>query len=309
MAVFRRRARLLYHIRQFMESRNILEVDTPALSHAGNTDPNLHSMQMQIQFSAAVSPDTVYLYTSPEFAMKRLLAADSGSIYQISRVFRNQEQGRLHQPEFTMLEWYRVGFDHHALMDELSELLEMMGLAPTRRICYAEHFSCHVGIDPHTGSTEELWIKARSHGFDSDGPNRPVLLDFLFNRLVMPHLGLLAPEFIYDFPVSQAALSRIRHDSPPVAERFELFIAGIEIANGFHELVDASEQRQRFNADNERRRSLGLPAVAIDENLMAALAHGLPNSAGVSVGIERLLMAMLGYDRIDQVVSFTYKQA
>ncbi len=307
--ILKQRSRLLSQIREFMMSHNILEVDTPILSHAGNTDPNLHSMQIQVQSSSTTIADTVYLNTSPEFAMKRLLSAGSGSIYQVSRVFRNQEQGRLHQPEFTMLEWYHVGFDHHALMDELNDLLEILGLSQASRESYAEIFARHVGIDPHTGLTEALLAEAKSHGFESDGSNRSVLLDFLFNRLVSPHSGASLPELIYDYPVSQAALARIRHDTPPVAERFELFITGVEIANGFHELIDASEQRQRFDADNEHRRLLGIPEVPVDENLIAALAHGLPNCTGVAVGIERLLMAVLGYDHIDEVVSFTYNQA
>jgi len=307
--VLKRRSRLLSQIREFMVSHNILEVDTPILSHAGNTDPNLHSMKFQVQSSSTSVADTVYLNTSPEFAMKRLLADGSGSIYQISRVFRDQELGKLHQPEFSMLEWYHVGFDHHALMDKLNDLLEIFGLSQASRVSYSEIFTRHVGINPHTSLNEALLVEAKSHGFESDGSNRSVLLDFLFNRLVAPHCGASTPEFIYDYPVSQAALSRIRHDTPPVAERFELFIVGVEIANGFHELIDASEQRQRFDADNEHRRLLGISEIPVDENLIAALAHGLPNCAGVAVGIERLLMAVLGYDHIDEIVSFTYNQA
>jgi len=308
-AVLKQRALLLRHIRDFMAAREVLEVETPVLSHHGNTDANLSSFTTLFQSPSDVDKQLLYLQTSPEFAMKRLLAAGSGAIYQIARVFRDGELGRLHQPEFTMLEWYRPGFDHHNLIDEMAELLQQLDLNSPTRSTYATVFTEATGIDPHRADLALLQKAAASNGLQGLESNRSVLLDFLFSHLVAPHLGMAAPLFVYDFPACQAALSRIRAGEPPVAERFELFIAGMEIANGFHELVNADEQKARFNADNSLRCHRGLKEVAIDKNLLAALDHGLPDCAGVAVGIDRLLMAILRYDSINKVVSFTFEHA
>lgn len=292
-----------------MAQNGILEVETPVLSHAGNTDPNLNSFTCRFKSPSDPEVDLLYLHSSPEFAMKRLLAAGSGPIYQICRVFRDAELGRLHQPEFTMLEWYRPGFDHHALMVEMADLLDMLGFSMTMRRSYASAFKSITGMDPHRATDAQLQDRSAQSGLQGSGHNRSLLLDFLFSTLVMPGLGQNGPELIYDFPVCQAALARIRKDDPPVAERFELFIRGMEIANGFNELTSVTEQRTRFNADNEQRQVQGRPVVKLDENLLGGLAHGLPDCAGVALGIDRLLMVVLGYDSIDKVVTFTYKQA
>ena len=309
LEVLKQRASLLAIIREFMAARNILEVETPVLSHAGNTDPNLTSFTTRFTSPATTTAVSLYLHTSPEFGMKRLLAAGSGPIYQICRVFRDEEIGRQHQPEFTMLEWYRPGYDHHSLMDEMGDLLVLLGLArPTCRP-YAAVFAAATGLDPHQATDADLQSRSTQLGLQGAGHTRSVLLDFLFSMAVMPGLGVDRPEFIDDFPVCQAALARIREGVTPVAERFELFINGVEIANGFHELTNAAEQRSRFEADNQWRQQQGRAPVHLDEHLLDALAHGLPDCAGVALGIDRLLMQILGYDSIDKVVTFTCNQA
>ena len=237
--------------------------------------------------------------------MKRLLAAGSGSIYQIARVFRDDPIGRLHQPEFTMLEWYRPGFDLHDLMTELEDLLSELGLPAARRLTYGTAFITHCGLNPHTANIEELLAAANQRGLASNEGDRSVLLDFLFSHAVAPGLGE-SPVFIYDYPDCQAALARIREGAPPVAERFELFLDCIEIANGYNELTDYSKQESRFMRDNERRIQRGLKPVPLDTKLLAAMRHGLPECAGVAVGLDRLLMALQGAKRISDVLAFPH---
>lgn len=310
LEVLKQRASLWAKIREFMAARGILEVETPVLSHAGTTDPNLDSFTTSFKSPVSTTPETLYLHTSPEFAMKRLLAAGSGSIYQLCRVFRDEELGRFHQPEFTMLEWYRIDFDHHKLMDELDDLLLLIGLSsPSVRHSYAFVFEKATGIDPHRASLTQLQDMAIKLGLQGKDHSRSVLLDFIFSALVMPGLGQQRPELIFDFPVCQAALARIRTDDPPVAERFELFIKGIEIANGFHELTDVNEQQERFEADNRLRMAMDKSPVRMDKNLLEALEQGLPACAGVAVGMDRLLMVIAGHDTLDKVVNFTFNQS
>lgn len=287
-----------------MERRGIMEVETPILDVSGNTDPNIECLSANIRHGGA-GPRQFYLHTSPEFPMKRLLAAGAGPIYQIVRVFRDDPIGRLHQPEFTMLEWYRLGFDHQHLMTELEELIRALGLPAVRRITYGAAFVTHCGLDPHTAGIEELQAAAAGHGLASTEDDRSVLLDFLFSHAVAPRLGE-APIFVYDYPVCQAALARIREGDPQVAERFELFLDCIEIANGYNELTDYLKQDSRFLRDNERRARRGLETMPVDDKLIAAMRHGLPECAGVAVGLDRLLMAMLGVKRIDDVLAFPH---
>lgn len=312
------RARLLSSIRAFFERRGVLEVETPILSAAAVTDPNLASLNVRYTGPGAPRGRTLYLHTSPEFPMKRLLAAGSGSIYQICKVFRDGEAGRLHNPEFTMLEWYRVGFDHHALMDEVEALVtemlhECVDLGPTERLTYRRAFREYAGIDPHETSVESLCECARKHGVEMamglEPDRRDAWLDLLLTHVIEPHLGDGRLTFLYDYPASQAALARVRADEPPVAERFELYLGGVELANGFHELGDAGEQRRRFEADNERRRASGLPPVPMDERLLAALAHGLPDCAGVALGVDRLVMAASRSRSIDETLAFPVSRA
>jgi lysyl-tRNA synthetase class 2 len=298
------RAGLLQQIRSFMRARGILEVDTPILSQAAVTDPNLHSFATLFQHPAGKDTQTLYLSTSPEFAMKRLLAYGSGPIYQISHVFRDAEVGRLHNPEFTMLEWYRPGLDEHGLMDEINALLLELHISSAHRKKYADVFAEATGMDPHGADATLLQKVARESGLVTMMEGRAGLLDFMFNRLVAERLGYDRPVFIHDYPACQCALARLSADDPPVARRFELFINGMEIANGFYELSDAGEQRRRFEQDNLRRRKMRLPEAPIDERLLQALNHGLPECAGVAMGIDRLLMARQGCDDIRQVIAF-----
>ncbi len=289
----------------------MLEVETPLLASATVTD--LHLASLSCRLDAPGAAGRRYLQTSPEFGMKRLLASGSGPIYQISKAFRDGEAGRLHNPEFTLLEWYRPGFDHHALMDEVDALLgAVLGAPPAERATYARIFERHLGLDPHRAETAELRAAAEAHGLglvgaepaDADG-----WLHLVMSHLIEPRLGLDRPAFVFDFPASQAALARVREGSPPLAERFEVYVRGLELANGFHELRDAAEQRRRFEADLERRRRAGLPAVPLDERLLAALEAGLPACAGVALGVDRLLMLSAGVGDLRQVIAFPIDRA
>lgn len=307
--VLERRALLLRWIRSFMAERGVLEVETPHLSQSAATDPNIHSLTLALRRPEQDVTVRCYLHTSPEFPMKRLLAAGSGPIYQISRVYRGEESGRLHNPEFTLLEWYRPGFDHVRLMDEVADLLRGLGLAVASRVTYQQAFMDKVGLDPHSANTDCLVRRAAALGFLSEPADDATLLDFLFSELVAPSLGGDGAQFVHEYPLHHAALARVRPGRPPVAERFELFIHGMEIANGFHELADAAEQRRRFDQDNQRRRAAGLPAMPMDDHLLQALAHGLPDCAGVALGVDRLLMVLCGAARLDQVLAFPFDRA
>ena len=287
-----------------MARRSILEVETPILHTAGNPDPNIQSLTTMVNLPFTDGKQAYYLHTSPEFAMKRLLAAGYGSIYQISRVFRDHEAGRLHQPEFTMLEWYRPGLDHHGLMHEMDELLIELGLQTGGRETYAAVFERYCRCNPHTCELDDLREQAGSLGFDAAGADRPVLLDLIFSHAVAPRLGLEQPLFVYDYPVCQAALARLREPDRGVAERFELFIDGFEIANGYNELNDLVEVNNRFESENETRRARGQESVAIDRELLQALAAGLPPCAGVALGLDRLLMTITGSKDISDVIAF-----
>lgn len=304
LSILAARADLLRRVRAFMERRGVLEVETPILDVSGNTDPNIESLRAGIRHGHT-RPRQLYLHTSPEFPMKRLLAAGAGPIYQIVRVFRDDPIGRLHQPEFTMLEWYRPGLDYHDLMAELEDLLCELGLPAAQRLTYGSAFTSHCGLDPHSASLEELQAAATESGLASSEDDLSVLLDFLFSHAVAPRLGE-APVFVYDYPVCQAALARIREGDPPVAERFELFLDCIEIANGYNELTDYIKQYSRFLRDNERRSRRGLETIPVDNKLIAAMRHGLPECAGVAVGLDRLLMVIRGAKRIDDVLAFPH---
>lgn len=302
----RARAELLARMRTFFAARGVLEVDTPVLSAHGTVDVHIDSQR---------TAEGRWLHTSPEFAMKRLLCAGSGPIYQVCRVFRAGDLGRHHNPEFLMLEWYRPGFDHHRLMDEMTELLIALGVAPAgtvERFSYRDAWLEHAGIDPFAADPKELAATlgryaappAGAAGFDRDA-----WLDFGMGCVVGPKLGGITPCFLYDFPASQAALARIRKADPPVAERFELFWKGQELANGFHELGDADEQRARFEADRARRLQEGRATPPYDANLIDALANGLPDCAGVALGVDRLLMLMLGLPELAAAMPFDWSRA
>ena len=309
----RQRAVIIANIRQFFALRNVLEVETPCLSNATVSD--LHMRAFCTQFNDPMSPQqkTLYLQTSPEYAMKRLLCAGSGAIYQIAKAFRNEEAGKYHNPEFTMLEWYRPDFDHVQLMNELDELVQqIVGCEPSNRMTYQQSFKEHLSLYPLSASLEELQKRGCALGYEHicrDEQDKDTILQLLFSHEIEPNIAKQRPCFIYDFPASQAALARINLQDQRVAERFELYYKGIELANGFHELANVSEQRQRFDADNAQRRAFDLPPVVTDEFFLAALESGLPNCAGVAVGIDRLIMLALNKTKIAQVIAFNYQNA
>jgi lysyl-tRNA synthetase class 2 len=307
-ALWQARAALNRQIRRFFGARGVLEVETPLLAQGIGTDANLHPISAQYQPHPHAANTTLYLQTSPEFAMKRLLAAGSGAIFQLCKAFRNGEYGRRHNPEFTMLEWYRPGFTLSQLMDEVEALVvHVLGCAPCKRVTYRELFQQHLGLDPHTAELATLVQCAREQaGAAFDEAPRDTWLDLLYSQVIEPRLRV--PVFIHDYPASQAALARIAPDitGVPVAQRFELVIAGMEIANGYDELTDAAEQQRRFDRDLLLRRELGLPALPADMRLLAALHSGLPACTGVALGVDRLLMLQTGADSIDAVLTFPH---
>jgi lysyl-tRNA synthetase class 2 len=305
----RRRAELLAAVRAFFAGRAVLEVETPVLGAAASTDLHLASLSTRLHAAEAA---TMWLQTSPELHMKRLLAAGSGPIWQLARAFRDGEAGGRHNPEFTLLEWYRPGWDHHRLMDEVEELLgELLGTGRGERLTYREAFGRHAGLDPFVAPLAEIRARAAALGIDTGElpAERASWLQLLLAVAVEPHLGRGAPTFVLDFPAEQAALARVRAGDPPVAERFEVFVEGVELANGYHELTDAGEQGRRFRADLEARAARSLPEVPPDQRLLAALAQGLPDCAGVALGFDRLVMLAVGAARIDQVIAFPVDRA
>lgn len=307
------RAKILQQIRQFFFQRNILEVDTPALSHASVTDLNLRAFSTQFIDPSSPLPRTLYLQTSPEFAMKRLLSAGSGSIFQLSKAFRNEEAGKIHNPEFTMLEWYRVDFDHFALMDEIDQLvMPILNTQKAHRLTYQHAFIQTLDCDPLEADLAELCQLCCRLGYADIAlkeNDKDVLLNLLFSQKVEPAVSREQPCFVYNFPASQAALARISRTDSRVAERFELYYRGVELANGFHELSDVNEQRSRFALDNQKRSESGLPEIAHDPYFLAALDNGLPDCAGVALGVDRLVMLACGYQHISQVLAFSYANA
>jgi len=307
----RRRAEVVAKVRTFFAERDVLEVETPSLSTATVTDLHLASLRLADD-AASAGLRGAYLQTSPEFHMKRLLAAGSGPIFQIARAFRDGESGRRHNPEFTILEWYRPGWDHHRLMDEVGELLSIvLGVAPAERITYRDAFQRHTGLDPFSAGDDDLERCAADHGMPPPRGelSRDDRLHLVMSAAVEPELGRTRPTFVYDYPASQAALARIRDDEPPVAERFEAYVGGVELANGYHELVDANEQARRFVADQRTRERAGMRPVRPDGRLLAALAHGLPPCAGVALGLDRLVMLACEAESIDQVIAFPVDRA
>ena len=310
------RAALLARLRAFFMQVGVMEVETPLLSRHANTDPAIESMQSRYLGPGEPNGLQLSLHTSPEFPMKRLLAAASGPIYQICKVFRDGEAGRLHNPEFTLLEWYRPGFDHHQLMDEMAEMLHRVleKPLPVERVSYRELFLQHLNVDPLNSDQDQLRtvaVERRVPGADSlDLDGKEPWLDLLLTHCIEHKLGRGRMTFVYDYPASQASLARLRHDEESsVAERFELYLEGMEIANGFHELSDAAEQRRRFEQDNHKRLEMGLTEQKIDENLLAALEAGFPDCAGVALGVDRLLMVMSGAQSISEVLAFPLDRA
>ncbi len=310
----RLRARLNATVRAYFAARGVLEVETPLMSQAGNTDPNIASFPLAFGGHVDAGPRQRWLRTSPEFPLKRLLAAGLGDCYELGRVFRDGEAGGRHNPEFTMLEWYRVGWDHQRLIDECTDLLrECLALvgraARLHRVAYRDLYRDRLGIDPMHDGIEVLRNALGDIHIDYEGLGRDDWLDLLMTHRLQPAFPddqLLA---LYDYPASQCALARVRTAETPVAERFEIYLGPLELANGYHELADADEQARRFHGDVATRGARGVPAPAIDGRLLAALAAGFPDCAGVALGVDRLLMAMLGTPRIADVLAFDFARA
>lgn len=305
------RAQLLARMRAYFAHAGVLEVETPALSQAATADPRLHSLQTML------GSQPRYLHTSPEFPMKRLLAAGSGSIYQICKVFRADEQGRRHNPEFTLLEWYRVGWRYRELMTDVAALIgtcigDTYALRAPEFITYYEAFKRHADIDAVHATAADLAACAHKHGVHAPAladHDLDAWRDLILSHIIEPQLGQQRLTFVYDYPPTQAALAQVRADDPPVAERFEVYLAGVELANGFQELTDATTQAARFDQDLATRSELGLAAMPTDTNLLAALRSGLPACAGVALGVDRLLMLAAGVDRIDAALAFPTTRA
>jgi len=326
------RAQMLAGIRQFFAERSVLEVETPLLGHSIGTDPQLEFFITEYCLSpgmvcmpqagrepARQSPlrQTLFLQTSPEFAMKRLLAAGSGSIYQIGKAFRNGESGRFHNPEFTMLEWYRVGFTLPQLMDEIAELIAGLfsgqSLQKTQRVSYQDIFCSFTGLDPLVFSYQDYCAFAGDSGLseavDICGHDHAVWLDFIFSHKVQPHLGDNALCMVYGYPACQSSLARINEQCALTTDRVELFINGIELGNGYYELADAEEQGRRFDKELAIRQQHQLPVFVKDKHLISALESGLPECSGVAIGLDRLLMLLSGSVSIDDVLSFPIHRA
>lgn len=314
--ILKQRALIIEQIRSFFIQRNLLEVETPTLSYAGVTDVHLfcfktHFLSNEISSSIKTKQAApLYLQTSPEFHMKRLLSAGSGSIFQIAKAFRNEGSGRHHHPEFTLLEWYRIGFDHHKLMDEMDELLQLiLNTEQAHRCTYQNAFLTILNVDPLRASIGELKQSADKLNLSEaliNEMDKDTLLQLLFCCAIEPVIANEKPCFVYNFPATQAALARISPDDNRVAERFEVYYQGIELANGFHELNDAKEQLLRFENDNKKRQQKNIEQMPIDRHFIDSLSH-LPDCAGVALGIDRLIMLATGAKHIDNVLSFTLK--
>ena len=301
------RAAMLTAIRGFFSKRNVLEVETPLLSAAGNTDTNIDSIRVD-------STPARYLRTSPEYPLKRLLAAGVGDVYELGRVFRAGERGQWHNPEFTLLEWYRTGWSYLELADEVVALIRHCGAGrldhwQATRISYRELFLQHIGVDPFAADTAECASLALERGIHSGPLDEQQWLDLLLTHLIQPALAGERMTIVHDYPPEQAALARLKPGSPTVAQRFEVYLGGTELANGYQELGDAAEQQRRFELDNRLRDVRGNDVLPIDQRLITALQHGLPECSGVALGVDRLLMAILQLDRIDGVLAFPFERA
>ncbi len=310
------RAKMLGNIRRFFEERRVLEVETPLLSGSAGTDPNLAPFVTGFDDPASPDKTTLYLNSSPEFAMKRLLAAGSGSIFQICKAFRNEEAGRFHNPEFSILEWYRLDFNLDQLIDETESLMQRLLASvlkePVQRVSYAAVFEKFTGLDPLVAKEADFEQYAKQYklpeAIEMCRGDRSLWLDFLFSHIVQPHLGENRLCFVRDYPACQSALSRLKKNDPRVSERVELFVNGLELANGFYELADPEEQKNRFDAEMRERKAKGSPVFPVDDHFVAALAHGLPDCSGIAVGLDRMLMLMTEADSIDQVMSFSIRR-
>lgn len=316
LPTLRLRAELLRRLRQFFDARGFWEVDTPLLSNDTVVDRHLDPLSVML-FDDPQRPQagrTMWLQTSPEFAMKRLLAAGATAIYQVTHAFRAGERGRLHNPEFAIVEWYRVDDGYEQGMQLLSDLAEeLLRLGPADRCTYRDAFLAHVGVDPHTAPGATLRSAAERRqlavpaGWETD--DRDSWLELLLVECIEPHLGRERPLILCDYPASQAALARLRDDQPPVAERFELYLRGIELANGYHELVDPAVLRQRIATANRQRAAAGKFTLPEENRLLAAMSAGLPPCTGTALGFDRLVLLATGASQIAEVIPFPVERA
>lgn len=304
--MLRLRANMLREIRDFFNCRGYLEVETPVLSHFGVTDVYLSNI------TALFRNETLYMQTSPEYHMKRLLAAGSGPIFQIARVFRDDELGRWHNPEFSLLEWYQLDIDHHQLLEEVDLLLQQtLKTAPLCKYTYREVFLEYCGQDPMLATIDELKQTLSRYQLDNvldkEEKDKDMYLFLLMSHVIEPALGLLpTPVAVYDFPESQASLAKVEAG---VAHRFEVYYRGVELLNGFHELTDPIQQKQRFINDLDKRRELGLLERDLDSNFLQALTHGLPACSGVALGLDRLLALALNQTSISPCIAFDFARS
>lgn len=308
------RAEMMKQIRHFFSQRDVLEVETPLLSNGTITDVHLDAFSCQFHHHSTNAESSLYLQTSPEYAMKRLLCAGSGAIFQICKSFRNETPGRFHNPEFTMLEWYRPGFTDRELMSELDQLIQtILSCKPAQRLSYQQAFIQHLDLDPLQANVEQVRSLVLTFSQDEwllEETNKDTLLQWLFSMKIEPQLGdENTPCFVYDFPASQAALAKINQKDNRVAHRFELYFRGVELANGFYELQDPIEQALRFKVDNANRELLNLPVKPIDKYLLSALESGLPDCAGVALGLDRVFMLQQNLPHIEQAISFNINRA
>jgi lysyl-tRNA synthetase class 2 len=293
------RDQLYQQIRAFFQARHYIEVDPPLMGISASTDVHLHS------FAVDIADRRHYLQTSPEFFMKRLLAAGSGPIYALTKSFRGHEQGRFHNLEFTLLEWYQPGFDDHALMEQVSEFIQVVLGEESQKLSYRDCFLQRTGLNPHVATIAELKSYAKQQiASELSSENRDTWLELIFSHCIQP--SLRQATLIYDYPSSQAALAKItgNEHGESVARRFEVFCQGVELGNGYWELTDGEEQMRRFTADNQRRQRSGLETMPIDTKLVQALKAGMPECAGIAMGVDRLLMLQTGADHIEVVLDF-----
>ena len=314
--ILRLRAQVLAEIRQFFSARAVLEVETPILGYSCGTDPQLDFFTTD--YCAPPLRQNLFLQTSPEFAMKRLLAAGSGSIYQLCKAFRNGESGRYHNPEFTLLEWYRAGFTLPQLMDEVEELLACLFaghkiLNPPQRFSYQDIFQCHTGLNPLEFCYEDYCAYAgdndQTEAVSICGVDHGLWLDFIFSHDVQPRLGENAVCMVYGYPACQSSLARINESNSKITDRVEIFINGIELGNGYYELTDAKEQGRRFDKEIAIRQQKKRPVIVRDEHLIAAMEAGLPECSGMAIGLDRLLMLLTSSANINDVLNFPIHRA
>ncbi len=311
MQLLQQRAFLLAEIRRFFHQRKVMEVETPILSEFGNTDVQIDMFSSQ---PLLAEQHRSFLRTSPEFFHKRLLAGGSGDLFEIAKVFRRGERSHLHNPEFTLLEWYREGFDWAELMTEVIDLVQFLQMqlageeVAVETIAYQDLFIKCAAVDPFAVELEALQAICENHGYTGSALNRTTALDYIFALIIQPQLidadSFATGLMVHDFPIEMAALSQMHPTKPDRCLRFEFLWHGVELANGYQELSDPIEQHQRFIADNQMRCQMGKTELPIDDHLLAALSHGLPACSGVAMGVERLMMCLLGYESIDQVMGF-----